>query len=183
MMKLLICGATALVLAGGITLYTAVMARTGSGTPPEMSTASEQTDEVLVIKSTRELFLKRDGETLRHYQVSLGARPSGHKVREGDERTPEGTYVIDWRNARSVAYLSLHISYPNDTDTAAASAENASPGGNIMIHGQPNGWGLLGCLHLLRDCTDGCIAVTNAQMRDICSHVPDGTPITSVDTL
>ena len=163
--------------------YTMLMARIASGTPPETAAPQSRADEILVIKSTRELRLLKDGTPFKRYSISLGAAPSGHKTEEGDERTPEGRYTIDWRNENSVAHLSLHISYPNEADTAQAEARAVSAGGNIMIHGLPNGWGALGRMHLLRDWTNGCIAVTNAEMREIWSLVPDGTPITIVDTL
>ena len=177
--------ATVLVLGLGVATfgYTKLMARAGSGTPPTMAEAHEQADEILVIKSTRALHLRRAGETIRSYDISLGAAPAGHKQSEGDERTPEGRYEIDWRNPNSVAHLSLHISYPNAADQAAANAAARDPGGNIMIHGLPNGWGALGALHLMRDWTDGCIAVTNTEMREIWSLVPNGTPITIVEAL
>ncbi|WP_417817374.1 L,D-transpeptidase family protein [Tritonibacter scottomollicae] len=177
--------ATVLVLGLGVATfgYTKLMARAGSGTPPPMAEAHEQADEILVIKSTRALHLRRAGETIRSYDISLGAAPAGHKQSEGDERTPEGRYEIDWRNPNSVAHLSLHISYPNAADQAAAKAAARDPGGNIMIHGLPNGWGALGALHLMRDWTDGCIAVTNAEMREIWSLVPNGTPITIKEAL
>ncbi|WOI31840.1 L,D-transpeptidase family protein [Tritonibacter scottomollicae] len=177
--------ATVLVLGLGVATfgYTKLMARAGSGTPPTMAEAHEQADEILVIKSTRALHLRRAGKTIRSYDISLGAAPAGHKQSEGDERTPEGRYEIDWRNPNSVAHLSLHISYPNAADQAAANAAARDPGGNIMIHGLPNGWGALGALHLMRDWTDGCIAVTNTEMREIWSLVPNGTPITIVEAL
>jgi murein L,D-transpeptidase YafK len=108
----------------------------------------------------------------------LGGHPVGNKIQEGDERTPEGNYLIDWRNQKSIAHLSLHISYPNQADISQAKALGVSPGGNIMIHGILNGWGWLGRLHSYWDWTNGCIAVTNAEMREIWSLVPDGTPIT-----
>ena len=78
---------------------------------------------------------------------------------------------------RSIAHLSLHVSYPNAEDRAQAAARDVSPGGLIMIHGLPNGWGFLGPLHRARDWTDGCIGVTNAEMCEIWSLVPNGTPI------
>lgn len=170
-------------LGGAILGYTTLMARTGSGTPPDMAAADEQADKILVIKSARQMQLLRAGEVIRSYDISLGAAPEGHKQFEGDERTPTGRYKIDWRNPNSIAHLSLHISYPNATDQAAAEAVARDPGGNIMIHGLPNGWGLLGTLHLMWDWTDGCIAVTNTEMREIWSLVPNGTPITIVEAL
>lgn len=168
-------------LAVSLVGYTQLAARTASGTPPQMAAPEQQADAVFVDKANRTLRLMRQGEVLRSYQISLGAAPSGHKEREGDERTPTGTYALDWRNPNSVAHLSLHISYPNVQDLAAAKATQRDPGGNIMIHGLPNGWGALGALHRLWDWTDGCIAVTNAEMREIWSLVPDGTPITLVE--
>ena len=164
-----------------IVAYTKLMARMGSGTPPAMAAATEQADAIVVNKDSREMQLLRDGQVIGRYDISLGASPEGHKREEGDERTPEGTYAIDWRNQNSVAHLSLHISYPNAEDAAQASARGTSPGGNIMIHGLPNGWGVFGRLHLLYDWTNGCVAVTNAEMREIWSLVPNGTPITIVD--
>ncbi len=177
-MKRLLRIATALaVLALGLVGYTAAMARVGSGTAPPMAPLSEQADEIRVDKSERRLDLLRAGQPIRSYGISLGAAPAGHKAREGDERTPVGRYVIDWRNPNSIAHLSLHISYPNAEDRARAEAAGHSPGGDIMIHGIANGWGWLGGLHLLWDWTNGCIAVTDAQMREIWALVPDGTPI------
>lgn len=165
-----------LLIAGGFG-YTRVMARIGSGTPPAMAAVAEQADLILVDKSARTLRLMRGGAELKRYTIALGGAPLGHKTREGDQRTPEGDYTIDWRNPNSVAHLSLHVSYPDAADRAQAQAGGYSPGGNIMIHGLPNGWGFLGRLHGLRDWTDGCIGVTNAEMREIWSLVPDGTPI------
>ncbi len=162
----------------GTVSYTQVALRVGSGTPPPMVAAGQQADRVIVDKAARQLTLMRDGAEIASYAVSLGGAPSGHKGREGDERTPEGDYVIDWRNGSSIAHLSLHISYPNTADRAAAKARGEDPGGNIMIHGILNGWGWLGRAHLMWDWTNGCIAVTNAEMREIWAYVPDGTPIT-----
>lgn len=135
--------------------------------PPDMVETHQQAHDVIVVKSTRKLHLLRNGTTIAQYDVSLGDAPKGHKAEEGDERTPEGRYTIDWRNADSIAHLSLHTSYPNAADSAQADTRSVSPGGNIMIHGLPNEWGWLGRLHLMWDWTDGGIAVTNAQMREI----------------
>lgn len=164
-------------LVSGTIAYTKAMARSGSGTPPEMAHSDELATLIRVDKSERRLDLIRDGETIRSYTISLGASPEGHKAEEGDERTPEGRYLIDWRNPNSIAHLSLHISYPNADDIARAEAAGRSPGGNIMIHGLPNGWGLLGALHRYLDWTDGCIAVTNKEIQETWSLVPNGTPI------
>lgn len=165
------------VLPLGAVGYTQTMMRFGSGAPPAMAAAHERADLIRVWKSERRLELWRDGAVIRSYRIALGGAPEGHKAREGDQRTPEGDYVIDWRNPGSIAHLSLHISYPDADDLARAAAEGVPPGGMIMIHGILNGWGFLGPLHRLYDWTDGCIAVTNAEMREIWSLVPDGTPI------
>lgn len=156
--------------------YTRVM-RGAHGTPPPMAPAGQQANLVLVDKPARTLSLLREGQMLARYAISLGPAPEGHKQREGDGRTPEGDYIIDWRNPRSVAHLSLHVSYPDERDRAAAAARGEPPGGAIMIHGLPNGWGWLGTLHRRLDWTDGCIGVTNDEMRAIWSQVPNGTPI------
>ncbi|MDX8531062.1 L,D-transpeptidase family protein [Mesorhizobium sp. VK25A] len=138
---------------------------------------AQKIDLVRVEKSRRQLQLISGDKVLRSYSIALGGRPVGHKRQEGDERTPEGRYVLDWRNPNSVAHRSIHISYPNVDDTAAAKARGVDPGGFIMIHGQPNGFGWLGRLLQMVDWTDGCIAVTNADMDEIWTMVADGTPI------
>ncbi|QVQ37079.1 L,D-transpeptidase family protein [Pseudochrobactrum algeriensis] len=157
--------------------YTKVLGRFASGTAPAMAAVEQQADKIIVRKSARELQLLRGDEVLRIYRIALGGAPEGHKLQEGDQKTPVGNYVIDWRNPRSMAHLSLHISYPNEQDAAKAKEANISPGGNIMIHGLPNGWSALGAIHHLWDWTDGCVAVTNSEMREIWSLVPNGTPI------
>lgn len=134
-------------------------------------------DKILIDKSKRKLTLFRKSKVLKSYHVSLGGGPLGHKEQEGDERTPEGRYKIDWRNPKSCCHLSLHISYPNATDKAHARKLGVSAGGNIMIHGLVNGQGWLGRWHLFWDWTDGCIAVTNKEMREIWNVVPNGTVI------
>ncbi|WP_339107196.1 L,D-transpeptidase family protein [Thioclava sp. GXIMD4216] len=162
--------------------YTKIMARIGSGTPPAMAATAQQADLVVVSKPDRQMVLMRQGQILKRYPVTFGAHwQDGPKQVEGDERTPEGSYHIDWRNSQSMAHLSLHISYPDATDRARAAAAGHDPGGNIMIHGLPNGWGALGRLHRLWNWTDGCVAVTNAQMEEIWSLVPNGTRVVLSD--
>jgi murein L,D-transpeptidase YafK len=141
----------------------------------------QKVELVRVEKSNRQLELIGGGQILRRYSIALGGDPVGHKHREGDERTPEGRYVLDWRNPNSVAHRSIHISYPNADDKAAAKARGVDPGGFIMIHGQPNGFGWLGRLLQMVDWTDGCIAVTNADMDEIWTMVADGTPIEIIE--
>ncbi len=132
---------------------------------------------VLIDKSNRSLKLLNDGHTLREYQISLGKQPVGHKLYEGDQRTPEGRYVLDWRNENSKFYRSIHVSYPNARDRARARRLGKDPGGNIMIHGIPNLFHYAPWLYTGKDWTDGCIAVTNTEMDEIWEMVEDGTPI------
>lgn len=134
-------------------------------------------DLVRVDKGARTLTLLRYGRPLKTYSVSLGGAPAGHKRQEGDERTPEGRYVLDYRNPNSAAHRSLHVSYPDPADAARARAAGVPPGGMIMVHGITNGLGWMGRLHRLLDWTDGCVAVTNGEMDEIWRAVPDGTPI------
>lgn len=132
-------------------------------------------DFVRVDKSERVLTLYADGKPYRAYAgLQLGDAPEGHKRFEGDERTPEGLYTIDYRNPDSAYYLSLHISYPNAADTEFARSRGRSPGGAIFIHGQPNG---LPYGRVPGDWTDGCIALDNAEIAELWQLIPDGTPI------
>jgi murein L,D-transpeptidase YafK len=134
-------------------------------------------DQVVVVKSQRTLTLLAQGKVLRTYKVALGATPVGAKAQQGDHKTPEGQYILDRRNPKSRFYKSIHVSYPNEQDKQRASQRGVSPGGDIMIHGLPNGFGWLGATHRNMDWTDGCIAVTDAEMDEIWELVPDGTPI------
>jgi murein L,D-transpeptidase YafK len=136
-------------------------------------------DFVLVDKSDRTLTLYAGGKpTWTVTGLQYGDAPQGHKHFEGDERTPEGRYTIDYRNPNSAYHLSLHISYPSPADRAYAEAHGRSPGGEIMIHGQPNALpGADAGVRLQGDWTDGCIAVSNAQIEALWRAIPDGTPI------
>lgn len=164
--------ASHVVLAG---VVAALLTGCASKPPPEPLSA----DRVEVHKSSRVLKLIRSGEVVRQYQVSLGKNPYGHKEREGDMRTPEGDYVLNWRNPNSSFYKSIHISYPNEMDRARAETRGVSPGGLIMIHGLPN---YISSPAVMReyqgkDWTEGCIAVQNHEMDEIWHAVRDGTPI------
>ena len=134
-------------------------------------------DKVVVHKKERTLTLLDHGKALKAYKIALGGEPVGAKMKQGDHKTPEGNYILDRRNERSHFYRSLHISYPNADDRAKAQNSGADPGGDIMVHGLPKGFGWLGSSHRLRDWTDGCIAVTNEEMDEIWRAVADGTPI------
>ena len=151
-------------------------------TEQAMSTApelleTESADMVLLYKGRRTLYLMRDGEVLRSYSVALGRNPFGHKNQEGDGRTPEGGYLIDWRNPNSDFHLSLHISYPRPQDYRQARDAGVDPGGAIMIHGLPNGRTADEVGHPRFDWTNGCIAVSNEEIEEIWELVEDGTAI------
>lgn len=144
---------------------------------PAMASATEQADQVDVYKSVRRMELKREQKILKRYRIALGFAPVGHKAREGDGRTPEGSYTIDGRNPRSAFHLSLRVSYPDDRDKAHAAALGVSPGGDIYIHGLPNGWRKFVTAHPRKDWTTGCIAVADAEIHEIWSLVPPGTRV------
>ena len=146
---------------------------------PAAATPPLTVDLVLVDKSDRTLTLLSGGFPLKTFTgLQLGDAPLGPKHFEGDERTPEGRYTIDYRNPRSAYHLSLHISYPDAADRAFAAAHGRSPGGDIMIHGQPNGLpGADTGVRMPGDWTDGCIALSNAEIEALWRLVPDGTPI------
>jgi len=134
-------------------------------------------DLVVVHKAARRMELYRGSELLKAYPVSLGRHPTGRKQQQGDGRTPEGEYRLDYRNPNSSFHKALHISYPQSDDVATARKHGADPGGLVMIHGMKNGLGWLGRLHRVIDWTDGCVAVTNREMDEIWRAVPDGTKI------
>ena len=144
---------------------------------PEQVPPENRADLIKVDKAARTLTLLHGSDVLKRYQVSLGPAADGHKSEEGDGRTPEGRYLVDSKNGRSRFHLALHISYPNAEDRERARQRGVSPGRDIMIHGLPNGLSWLDKLHLRRDWTDGCIAVTNQEMDDIWAHVATGTAI------
>lgn len=142
-----------------------------------MAPEAAQADLVEVFKAARRLELRRGERLLASYRVALGFAPQGHKQREGDGRTPEGTYRIDARNPKSAFHLSLRVSYPDARDQARAAEAGVPPGGDIFIHGQPNGLRGFFTGHPRKDWTVGCVAVTNAEMREIWSKVPNGTRV------
>ncbi|MBZ5567330.1 MAG: L,D-transpeptidase family protein [Acidobacteriia bacterium] len=134
-------------------------------------------DRVLVLKSERTLTLYDGNTPLKTYLVALGRNPVGKKAQQGDHKTPEGNYILDRHNPQSRFYRSIDVSYPTPDQIADARQHGASPGGDIFIHGLPNGLGWLGRPHRRIDWTDGCIAVTDREMDEIWRAVPDGTPI------
>lgn len=148
----------------------------GRRAPPEVAPGQRATS-ILVEKEQRRMTLLRNGTPIKTYAVSLGGDPLGHKLQEGDRRTPEGAYKIDFKNQRSRFHLALRISYPEAADREQARRRGVSPGSDIMIHGLPNGMGWFQRWHLARDWTDGCIAVTNSEIEEIWALVDVGTAI------
>ena len=145
---------------------------------PSFVHSAESADLVVVDKTAKTLSLHRAGQAIATFNVAFGGNPTGHKQQEGDQKAPEGNYVLDYKKADSAFYKAIHISYPNEQDKARAAALGVSPGGQIMIHGQRNGLGWLGFITQWFDWTDGCIAVTNKEMEIIWSLVEAGTLIT-----
>jgi murein L,D-transpeptidase YafK len=147
------------------------------GVAQEAAQPALHADRVLVLKRERTLQLLSQGKMVRSYKVALGGDPIGPKTRQGDHKTPEGVYMLDSRNPHSQFYKSIHISYPSAREREAARQKGVSPGGDLFVHGLPNGYGWVGSSHRLKDWTAGCIAVTNAEMDEIWQAVADGTPI------
>jgi murein L,D-transpeptidase YafK len=138
----------------------------------------QRASKVLILKTDHELQLLDTGNNvMRTYSIAIGRGGVEPKQRQGDHKTPEGLYVIDRHNRDSRFHRALHVSYPSKADEERARKLGVDPGGDIMIHGIQNGLGWLGPLHRAVDWTDGCIAVTDAEMDEIYSAVPDGTPV------
>ncbi|MET0067000.1 MAG: L,D-transpeptidase family protein [Candidatus Thiodiazotropha sp.] len=134
-------------------------------------------DLVKVDKSENRMFLMDGERVVKQYHVALGGTPQGHKQQEGDQKTPEGDYTLDYKKDNSDFYRAMHISYPNARDKALADKLGVSPGGFIMVHGQPNGLGWFALLTQRFNWTKGCIALTNAEMDEFMAWVPVGTKI------
>jgi murein L,D-transpeptidase YafK len=144
---------------------------------PAIAASIEMADRVVVRKAERRLYLMNGERVLRSFRVALGLTPKGAKEREGDFRTPEGDYRLIGRNPNSDFFLALHVSYPNADDQRRAAREGVRPGGQIMIHGLPNRLKRPLEYYQTRDWTNGCIAVSNADMVDIWLMTPTNTPI------
>ena len=143
--------------------------------PPALAPLAGQVDRILIEKGARRLTVFREDVALRSYRVALGFAPEGEKERQGDGKTPEGLYRIDRRNPASAYHLSLGIDYPQSDDVSRARAGGYSPGGDIFIHGQPNGFGSVATLP--NDWTAGCIAVSDAQIEELWRVTPVGTAV------
>lgn len=136
-----------------------------------------EVDKIVVIKSKRIMMLLKDNKVIKVYKVALGKNPLGHKTQAGDQKTPEGTYVITSKNSHSKYYKAINISYPNESDIKNAKKLGVPPGNGIAIHGLPKELEDIDKFHRRLDWTDGCIAVTNHEIDEIWQLVSDGTPI------
>lgn len=143
--------------------------------PPDRLPLTGTVDRIVIEKAARRMTVYRDQVPLQTYAIALGFAPKGDKERQGDGRTPEGIYKIDRRNAASAYHLSLGLDYPQASDRAIAASGGFDPGGDIMIHGQPNG--LPDDVALRGDWTAGCVAVTNQEMRELFAAVAIGTEV------
>jgi murein L,D-transpeptidase YafK len=162
------------------TLMLLMLARLLSADPALANLGSDdqsKADLVVVYKAERILQLKRAGRVLRTFPIALGREPTGPKLQEGDGRTPEGVYTLDWRNPDSQFYRAIHISYPRQGRSEHAMRWGVPPGGHIMLHGLPNGVSAERVGHPRRDWTEGCIALTNEEIDEIWARVEDGTTI------
>ncbi|GIU15281.1 hypothetical protein TUM4445_23610 [Shewanella sp. MBTL60-112-B2] len=139
--------------------------------------ASGKADLVIVTKSEASMAILRQGKVLKKYRIAMGDNPVGHKLTEGDQRTPEGRYILDYKKSDSAYYRAIHISYPNDEDKLRADALGISPGGQIMIHGENPNSSLTPEEAQMYNWTDGCIAITNAEMDELWRAIEPGTPI------
>ena len=128
--------------------------------------------QIQVFKADRMMYLISNGTVLKKYKIAMGGNPVGHKQFEGDQKTPEGAYVIDRRNGNSAFHLSLGISYPNEADRAFADAQGKKPGGDIFIHGRAGA-----NKGKAKDWTAGCISVTDREIEEIYSMIRIGTTI------
>jgi murein L,D-transpeptidase YafK len=170
-----VIAATALLAVSGAHAATTI----GPPSPPAdwEKLGTPKADRIVVYKAARRLELRHGDTVLRTYHIALGRNPVGPKIEEGDGKTPEGTYLIDRRNIESEYHLALHISYPEEFDTKRAAALHVSPGGSIMIHGEPNILNAEGKKRLFKDWTAGCIALSNTDIDEVWRLVDDGTAV------
>lgn len=158
-----------------VAIITAIIWRlVPSGSLPEGKTI----DRIIVFKKKQIMQVMSNGDILKTYSIALGRDPKGHKVNQGDKRTPEGDYVINDKNPLSAFHKNLGISYPNALDILNAKLKGLDPGGDIKIHGIRNGVGFIGKFHRLFNWTAGCIAVTDEEIDELYDNVKVGTPIT-----
>ncbi|WP_371170360.1 L,D-transpeptidase family protein [Aliiroseovarius sp. 2305UL8-7] len=143
--------------------------------PQTLEPIAGQIDRIVIEKSARTLTAYQNGAPVRSYEIALGFAPEGDKMIEGDGKTPEGIFQIDRRNDRSAFHLSLGINYPRPEDISRARRDGISPGGDIFIHGQPNGRRRAEKIN--HDWTAGCIALSNDEIQELWVVTPIGTEV------
>jgi murein L,D-transpeptidase YafK len=143
----------------------------------QIAAPREKVDLILIVKSAHTMTLMNHGQALKTYHVALSTVPVGAKERVGDHKVPEGKYIIDAKKPVSRFHLALHISYPNAADRVRAKKLGVDPGGEIEIHGLEKKYAWMGALHREKDWTDGCIAVTDAEIEEIYPQVAVGTAV------
>ena len=161
----------------GVLLFSAIFASTAIFSVTSSANEFPIADKVVIEKEKRKLYLLRNGSPFRTFDIALGSAPVGDKEKEGDFKTPEGEYFLDMRNPNSDYFLSIHVSYPDAKDRSDARQKGVSPGGQIMIHGQPNTPTYSAGFYKTEDWTNGCIAVSNSDMIDIWLMTPNTVPI------
>ena len=145
--------------------------------PEKKLDTTKKIDKIFVVKHKRQLTVYSNGEALKTYSISLGGAPKGKKEFEGDQKTPEGIYTINDRNPNSDYHLNIAVSYPNEADSLHALKFGKSAGGEIKIHGLPNGYGFIGKFQRFKDWTAGCMALTDSEIEELFNNVPMGTEI------
>jgi murein L,D-transpeptidase YafK len=135
--------------------------------PAQSVSRAQRADTILIVKHERKLYLLRDNSPLRSYRIALGLSPTGAKQREWDFRTPEGSYIIDFRQEHSHYFKALHISYPSPADLKRSSALHSPAGRDIFIHGEPNQPTKPVSYYKTRDWTNGCIALSDEDLQDV----------------
>jgi murein L,D-transpeptidase YafK len=139
--------------------------------------AEQSVELVRVLKSEHKLQLLSEGKVTHEFKVALGGNPTGHKQKEGDGKTPEGIYTLDYKKSDSAFYRAIHISYPNSSDISTAKTRGVNPSGSIMVHGQKNGLDWLSFISQCFDWTNGCIALNNTDMDILWAVVQEGAKI------
>jgi murein L,D-transpeptidase YafK len=163
------------IIVPGLMVIVAVLA--WANWPIQKLPAGTKADSIVIEKSARKLSVVVGGSVVKTYEVSLGRNPVGPKEREGDKKTPEGSYRVIEHFRPSAFHRALRLSYPEPRDVERARAQGVPPGSDIMIHGIRNGFGFIGKIHLFRDWTAGCIAVRNSEIEELWDAVSDVTPV------
>src|SRR5277367_161755 len=167
---------------GGLTMWiqTALLVVASllqASAPAGTVAAQKKVDLIVIEKSAHTMTLMSRGNALKTYHVALSTVPVGAKERAGDHKVPEGKYTIDEKKPQSRFHLALHVSYPNAVDRAHAKKLGVEPGGEIEIHGLEKKYAWVGSMHRAKDWTDGCIAVTDAEIEEIYPLVAVGTAV------